>query len=186
VRSARGYDLQGLLEQCADLFIDWGGHGFAAGFTLDMNNWDALLERLKTAAKTIEFAPPKTDADTLYIDAELPVSYLNPDIFKVVDMFQPYGKESRELMFLSRGLKVIDLGFMGKLDARHVKLTLDAGKYKWAAVYWNAADKVNTDFTLNDIVDVVFKAERNWFKGADIPQLCIYDMQKHGVNDVES
>jgi single-stranded-DNA-specific exonuclease len=183
MRSARGYDLQGILEQCADLFIDWGGHGFAAGFSLERDKWDAFLERLQTAAKVIEFPPAKVDADTIYIDAELPLSYLNPDIFKIVDMFQPYGKDNRELMFLSRGLKVIDLNFMGKLDARHVKLTLDAGRYKWAAVYWNAAERVNTDFTLNDYVDAVFKVERNWFKGNSIPQLCVYDLQKVGVKN---
>jgi single-stranded-DNA-specific exonuclease len=184
MRSARGYDLQGILDQCADLFIDWGGHGYAAGFSLDKAKWDAFLERLRMAAKTIEFTASKMDADTITIDAELPLSYLNPDIFKITDIFQPYGKENKELTFLSRGLKIIDLGFIGKLEAKHVKLTLDAGKYKWPAVYWNAAEKVNTDFTLNDVVDAVFKIERNWFKGNDIPQLCIYDIQRQGLNDV--
>ncbi|MDR2343123.1 MAG: single-stranded-DNA-specific exonuclease RecJ [Spirochaetaceae bacterium] len=184
MRSARGYDLQGILDQCADLFVDWGGHGFAAGFTIETANWDAFLERLRIAAKTIEFAPAKTNADEIYIDAELPLSYMGPDIFKTIDTFQPYGKENKELVFLARGLKVIDLCFIGKLDARHVKLTLDAGRYKWAGVYWNSAEKVNTDFTLKDSVDAVFKIEHNWYKGADIPQLCIYDLQKHGVKDV--
>lgn len=178
LRSARGYDLQGILEQCADLFIDWGGHGYAAGFSMDRANWDAFLERLRTAAKTIEFSAPKSDAETIYIDAELPLSYLNPDIFKVIDTFQPYGKDNKELMFLSRGLKVIDIGFIGRLETRHVKLTLDAGRYKWAAVYWNAAEKVDKDFTLNDVVDAVFKIERNWFKGNEIPQICVHDLQR--------
>jgi single-stranded-DNA-specific exonuclease len=179
LRSARGYDLQGLLEQCADLFIDWGGHGYAAGFSMDKSNWDAFLERLRVAAKTIEFGAPDPDEDVIFVDAELPLSYLNPDIFKIVDIFQPYGKDNKEIMFLSRGLKVIDLSFMGKLEARHVKLTLDTGRYKWAAVYWNAAEKVNADFALHDYVDAVFKIERNWFKGNEIPQLCINDLQRH-------
>ncbi|MDR0382890.1 MAG: single-stranded-DNA-specific exonuclease RecJ [Spirochaetaceae bacterium] len=181
MRSSRGYDLQGILEQCADLFVDWGGHGFAAGFTLELSKWDAFEERLKMAAKTMEFPPAKADADTVNIDAELPLSYLNPDIFEIVDRFQPYGKENKELVFLSRGLKALDISFMGKLEARHVKLTLDAGKYKWAAVYWNAAEKVKADFTLKDKVDAVFRIERNWFKGAEIPQLCILDLQREGV-----
>ncbi|MDR2444449.1 MAG: single-stranded-DNA-specific exonuclease RecJ [Spirochaetaceae bacterium] len=184
MRSARGYDLQGILDQCADLFIDWGGHGFAAGFTIETSKWDAFTERLRMVAKTIEFAPAKADADVIYIDAELPLSYMNPDIFKIVDAFQPYGKESKELVFFARGLKVVDLIFIGKLDTRHVKLTLDAGKYKWSGVYWNSAEKVNIDFTLKDSVDAVFKVEHNWFKGIDTPQLCIYDLQKHGVKNV--
>ncbi|MDR2659390.1 MAG: single-stranded-DNA-specific exonuclease RecJ [Spirochaetaceae bacterium] len=183
LRSARGYDLQGLLDQCADLFIDWGGHGYAAGFSLEKVNWEAFLERLQMAAKTIEFSASKPDADAISIDAELPLSYLNPDIFKVIDIFQPYGKDNKELVFLSRGLKVIDIGFIGKLEARHVKLTLDVGRYKWAAVYWNAAEKVNQDFGLNDLVDAVFKIELNWFKGNEIPQLCIHDLRRQGTDE---
>ena len=166
------------------LFVDWGGHGFAAGFTIETAKWDAFMERLRMAAKTIEFPPAKADANTIYIDAELPLSYMNPDIFKVVDAFQPFGKENKELVFFARGLKIIDLVFIGKLETRHVKLTLDAGKYKWSGVYWNSAEKVNVDFTLNDSVDAVFKIEHNWFKGVDIPQLCIYDLQRHGVKNV--
>ncbi|MDR2795221.1 MAG: single-stranded-DNA-specific exonuclease RecJ [Spirochaetaceae bacterium] len=184
MRSSRGYDLQGILDQCADLFVDWGGHGFAAGFTIATEKWDTFLERLCLAAKAIEFPPAKVDANTIYIDAELPLSYMNLDIFTVIDAFQPYGKENKELVFLARGLKVIDINFIGKLDARHVKLMLDAGRYKWTGVYWNSAEKVNTDFTLNDSTDAVFKIEHNWYKGADIPQLCIYDLQRHGVKDV--
>jgi single-stranded-DNA-specific exonuclease len=69
---------------------------------------------------------------------------------------------------------------MGKLEAKHVKLLLDAGKHKWPAVYWNAAEKVNTDFTKDDVVDAVFHIERNWYKGVETPQLCVQDLQKAG------
>ncbi|MDR1362432.1 MAG: single-stranded-DNA-specific exonuclease RecJ [Spirochaetaceae bacterium] len=178
LRSARGYDLQGLLDQCADLFIDWGGHGYAAGFSINKSNWDAFLERLRLAAKTIEFSVAKPDTDTICVDAELPLSYLSPDIFKIIDIFRPYGKDNKELVFLSRGLKVSSIGFIGRLDARHVKLTLDTGRYKWAGIYWNAAEKVNTEFTLNDTVDAIFRIERNWFKGSETPQICIHDLQR--------
>jgi single-stranded-DNA-specific exonuclease len=180
MRSARGYDLQGILDQCGDLFTDWGGHGFAAGFTMSMTNWDAFLERLQLAAKTIEFPDEKSETDSILIDAELPLSYLTPDIFKTVDLFEPYGKDNRELVFLSRNLRVLSISFMGKLEAKHVKLLLDAGKHKWPAVYWNAAEKVNTDFTKGDAVDAVFHIERNWYKGVETPQLCIQDLQKAG------
>jgi single-stranded-DNA-specific exonuclease len=179
LRSTRGYDLQSLLEQCGDLFIDWGGHGFAAGFSLELEKWDAFIERLQLAAKTIEFTDDKNSSDAIFIDAELPPHYLNPEVFKVIDMFQPYGKDNKELVFLSRGLKVIDVIFMGKQEAKHVKLTIDSGKYKWAAVYWNAAEKVNTDFSMHDTVDAVFRIERNHFKGSQTPQLCVLDLQKH-------
>jgi single-stranded-DNA-specific exonuclease len=177
LRSTRGWDLRGLLEQNADLFLDWGGHDFAAGFSMQKSNWERFLERLKIAARSIELA---AEEETLAIDAELPHAYLTPDIFKLVDRFEPYGEENGLLTFVSRGLKVADLSFMGKADAKHVKLTLDTGKIKWPAVYWQAADKVKREFDLNDTVDLVYTFNRNWFNGAETPQIIVTDLRRSG------
>jgi single-stranded-DNA-specific exonuclease len=177
LRSARNYDLRGLLEQCADLFLDWGGHNYAAGFSMNRSNWEAFLERLKTAAYTIELGDDE-DEETVTVDAELPHSYLTPDIFKVVDRFEPYGEENGPLIFMARGLKVTDINFMGKIEAKHVKLTLDTGKHKWPAIYWQAAEKVSRDFDISDTVDLVFTLNRNWFNGTEIPQLIVTDLRK--------
>jgi single-stranded-DNA-specific exonuclease len=177
LRSTRGWDLRGLLERNADLFLDWGGHDFAAGFSMQKSNWERFLERLKIAARSIELAE---EEDTVTVDAELPHSYLTPDIFKLIDRFEPYGEENGVLTFISRGLKVTDLSFMGKSDAKHVKLTLDTGKNKWPAVYWQAAEKVKREFDLNDTVDLVFTFNRNWFNGTETPQIIVTDLRRSG------
>ncbi len=179
LRSIRGYDLRGLLEQCADLFIDWGGHNFAAGFSMNVSNWEAFLERLKVAAHTIELGNDD-DEETILVDAELPHSYMTPDIFKIIDRFEPYGEKNDPLTFMARGLKVKDINLMGKTGAVHVKLTLDAGKHKWPAIYWQAAEKVKKEFDLNDTVDLVFQLNRNWFNGTETPQIIITDLRRPG------
>jgi single-stranded-DNA-specific exonuclease len=176
-RSTRGWDLRGLLEQNADLFLDWGGHDFAAGFSMRKTNWECFLERLKIAARSIELT---TEEEIVVIDAELPLSYLTPDIFKLIDRFEPYGEENGLLTFISRGLKVTELSFMGKADAKHVKLTLDTGKNKWPAVYWQAADKVKREFDLNDTVDLIFTFNRNWFNGTETLQIIVTDLRRSG------
>ncbi|MDR1107638.1 MAG: single-stranded-DNA-specific exonuclease RecJ [Spirochaetaceae bacterium] len=180
-RSVRGYDLRPLLEQCADLFIDWGGHDFAAGFSIKPANWEKFRERLVLVARTIELGEEE-DEETLTIDAELPLSYLSPDIFTLIDKFEPYGEGNTPLVFMARGFKINDILLMGKPEAKHVKLTLDAGKYKWPGVYWQAADKVKKEFDLGDQVDLVFKISRNWFNNAEIPQLIILDLKRSAEN----
>jgi single-stranded-DNA-specific exonuclease len=177
LRSTRGYDLRGLLEQCADLFIDWGGHTYAAGFSMKRTNWDAFLERLKVAAATIELGA-QDDGESLTVDAELPQSYLTPDLLKLVDLFEPYGESNEPLLFMSKGLRVAELSLMGKTDVKHVKLTLDAGKHKWPAIYWQAAEKIKREFDLEDRVDLVFKVSRNWFNGNEIPQFIVTDLRR--------
>lgn len=178
LRSAGGYNVSSLLEQNADLFIDSGGHHYAAGFSMEKTKWADFTGRLKTAAYTMEFAGGAEE--TIPVDAELPQDYLNPDIFKVVDLFEPYGKENAPLTFMAKKIKIQEINLMGKNGIKHVKLILDAGKYKWPALYWQAAEKVNEEFSLGDTVDLVFELSRNWYQGAGTPQMIVKDLRRSG------
>ncbi|MDR1352836.1 MAG: single-stranded-DNA-specific exonuclease RecJ [Treponema sp.] len=185
LRSTRGYDLAAILDTCADLFIDKGGHNYAAGFSMDYDeteggksNWREFLSRLKTIASNIELKDGP-DGDTVSIDAELPLSYLKPDIiFKIIDRLEPYGEENKPLTFLSKNLPVEDISLMGT-GKNHVKLTLDAGECKWPAIYWQAPDWVR-DINRGDRLDLAFQVNRNYFKGNEIPQMIIAGLNHTG------
>ncbi|MDR1325210.1 MAG: single-stranded-DNA-specific exonuclease RecJ [Treponema sp.] len=177
-RSPRGVDLHPLLEQCADLFIDWGGHDYAAGFSLEKATWPLFLERLNTAVHALAFTPGEGEKETLAIDAELPHSYLTPDLLKLIDRFEPYGEANDTLCFMAKSLRIVDITLVGKVEAKHVKFTLDAGKHKWTALYWNAVDKVRNEFDVGDRVDLVFTITRNWFNGIETPQIIVSDLHR--------
>jgi len=179
VRSARGYNIGSLLEQCGDLFIDSGGHEFAGGFSLRKEQWDAFTERLKTVAYAIEFDEVQ-EGQTISIDAELPLDYLTPDLLNVADCFAPYENDNNKpLAFLAKNLIVEDLNFIGKPESKHLKLTIAGGKHKWPALYWDAAVRVmNKEFGKGDRVDAVFNISRDWYKGIDTPQMMIIDLKK--------
>ncbi|MCL2270119.1 MAG: single-stranded-DNA-specific exonuclease RecJ [Treponema sp.] len=184
VRSARGYNIGSLLEQCGDLFIDSGGHEFAGGFSLKKENWDAFRERLKAAAYTIEFA--ESGEGQIHIDAELPPDFLTPDLLNLVDRFAPYGKENEPLTFLAKNLVVEDISFIGKAESKHLRMTLAGGKHKWPALYWDAAVRVmNKEFGTGDRVDAVFSISRDWYKGIATPQMMITDLRRSQIGDRE-
>jgi single-stranded-DNA-specific exonuclease len=183
VRSARGYNIGALLEQCGDLFVDSGGHEFAGGFSLKKEHWDAFTERLKTVAYSAEF-DGTPEGQSISIDAELPLDYLSPDILKLVDRFVPYGKDNESLTFLAKNLTVEDINFIGKNESKHLKMTLTGGKYKWPALYWDAAARVlNKEFGKDDKVDAVFNISRDWYKGIATPQMLIVDLKKSGKSE---
>jgi single-stranded-DNA-specific exonuclease len=178
IRSTRGYNVQILFEQCGNLFIDCGGHQAAGGFSMVMGNWDAFIDKLKKVVDAIEF-DEQPDEEIIQIDAELPHDYLSPDILKLVDRFEPYGNENDPLVFMTKKITVKDINFIGKPEAKHVKMMLDAGKYKWAALYWASADRVtNKEFGINDKVDIVFNLTRDYFKGNETPQMMILDLKR--------
>jgi len=178
IRSARSYHIGGLLEHCADLFIDSGGHEFAGGFSLKRENWDDFTERLKAFASSMEFGDDG-DGQRIFIDAELPLEYLGPEILNLVDRFAPYGKDNEPLTFLAKNLVVEELQFIGKNESKHLKMVLAGGKHKWPALYWDAASRVvNKEFGKNDHVDVVFTISRDWYKGIATAQMILCDLRK--------
>ncbi|MCL2440606.1 MAG: single-stranded-DNA-specific exonuclease RecJ [Treponema sp.] len=178
IRSARGFNIHILFEQCSDLFIDAGGHQAAGGFSMPFENWDKFTEKLKKAAAAIEFAK-EPEEESIQIDAELPHNYLSPDILKMIERFEPYGSENNPLVFLTKNIIIKDISIIGKSDVKHVKMTLDAGKYKWPALYWQNAERViNKEFGVNDKADIVFNMTRDYYKGNETPQIIILDLKK--------
>jgi len=77
-----------------------------------------------------------------------------------------------------RGLKIVQLDLVGKSEQTHAKLLLDSGSYKWPAIYWKAGDKVGSEFSLNDTVDVVFRLGRNYFQNTETSQLTVLDLKR--------
>jgi single-stranded-DNA-specific exonuclease len=178
VRSARGYNIGGLLEQFGDLFIDSGGHEFAGGFSLEKEHWNDFTERLKTIAYAIEF-DEEQEGEIIPIDAEIPLDYLNPDLLKLTDLFAPYGKDNEPLNFLAKNLVIEDLNFIGKVESKHLRMTLAGGKHKWPALYWDAAVRVlNKEFGKGDRVDAVFNISRDWYRGVPTSQMVIIDLRR--------
>jgi single-stranded-DNA-specific exonuclease len=180
MRSARGLHLSALLEPCADLFIDHGGHAFAAGFSFKKENLDEFLARMRRLSESIEF-PDSGEGEEILVDAELPHEYLTPTLLELADRFEPYGEGNDQLTFMAKKMKIMTVDIMGKTAKQHLKITFDCGKYKWPAIFWQAAERLNRDFSVGDTVDAVFQVNRNTFNGAEIPQMILQDVQKTGA-----
>lgn len=175
MRSALGYDVTSLLDQCASFFINHGGHDFAAGFSLYRENLENFLKKLEQLSALIELP---CETETLDIDAELLPKYLTPDILKTIDLFEPFGEANPPLLFMTRKLSIVSADIIGKTDPQHLKLTFACGGTKWPAMFWKESARLKRDFDAGDTVDVVFQISRNTFNGIENLQMIISDIQK--------
>lgn len=176
MRSVKGFHLKGFLYHFDDIFIDYGGHDYAAGFSLKHERFEEFQQRF--GAAVAELKPQEQEEEVLDIDAELPAHYLNPDLHKLVEQFEPYGEENPPIIFLTRQLKIANVDLVGKGEQLHAKLLLDSGGYKWPAIFWRAGERVDRDFSLGDTVDVVFRLGRNYFQNTETSQLTILDIKR--------
>ncbi|MCI1209563.1 MAG: single-stranded-DNA-specific exonuclease RecJ [Treponema sp.] len=176
MRSCRDYDITVFLDQFGDLFLNHGGHNFAAGFSFKKERLPEFLDRIEQLAPTIELG----DEGNLSwnIDAEIPHNYLTPDLLKLVDRFEPFGEANPPLLFMSKSLKVTDAQILGKTERQHLKLTLDCGKNKWPAMFWGEGERFHRDFDTGDSLDILYQVTRNTFNGMETPQLIITDIKK--------
>jgi single-stranded-DNA-specific exonuclease len=175
IRSARGFNIGSFLETSAELFIDYGGHDAAAGFSLKASDWPEFQRRSAAYAEGLEL---EAEEEKLDIDAELPHSYMRPELAELAARFEPYGEANPQLVFLAKDVPIAGAEIVGKRDANHLKLLLDFGGTKWPALYWSAAEKLERDFSVHDHIDVVFKVTINRYGGMEQPQLEIFDAKR--------
>lgn len=176
MRSCRDYDVTQFLNKMDDLFINHGGHNFAAGFSFKRERLAEFEERIKTLSSEIKLGDTKdTGGD---IDAEIPAQYLTPALLDISDRFEPYGEENPQLLFMAKNIRVASGQRMGKGEKMHLKITVDCGKYKWPCIFWNEGERLGRDFNVGDRVDFIFRVERNVFNRIETPQINLVDIKK--------
>lgn len=176
MRSCRDYDVTQFLNKMDDLFINHGGHNFAAGFSFKRERLAEFEERIKTLSSEIKLGDTKdTGGD---IDAEIPAQYLTPALLDISDRFEPYGEENPQLLFMAKNIRVASGQRMGKGEKMHLKITADCGKYKWPCIFWNEGERLGRDFNVGDRVDFIFRVERNVFNRIETPQINLVDIKK--------
>jgi single-stranded-DNA-specific exonuclease len=119
-RSVVGFDLYEALADCGDLLIQFGGHKYAAGLTMQAENIDAFSKRFEeVVSATIK---PEQLIQQIPIDAELRLSQIEPKFFRILNQFAPFGPENMSPVFLSKNVYVS--GIAGLVGSNHVKMTV--------------------------------------------------------------
>jgi single-stranded-DNA-specific exonuclease len=174
-RSVSGIHVKKVLDRMADLFIDYGGHDFAAGFSLESDKYDVFFDRIRSIIPSIEEIDEESKVE---VDAELPDRYMTPKLRDLIELFEPYGEGNPQLVFVVRNALIAELKFIGKKEQNHVKMLVETGRSKWPAVFWNAAERVGRDFSLNDRVDIAFRLGVNSYRNQESLQMNVLDISK--------
>jgi single-stranded-DNA-specific exonuclease len=130
-RSIPEFHITEALRSCKELFVRYGGHRAAAGFTVLNEHLPELKERLLAFAERelagLELAPE------IDIDAEIALSSLRGEEIRWLSRLAPYGIGNREPVFLSRNVIVAGLKPVGA-GGRHLRLKLRDGAVSWPAI----------------------------------------------------
>jgi single-stranded-DNA-specific exonuclease len=122
-RSIPAFHLLEAIESCRDLFSRYGGHAHACGFAMPAVNVGELRARLDAFARTrltaADFDP------VLALDGELWLGEISPDLYRALQLLEPYGVGNPEPVFAARSVQLTAPPRI--LKDKHVKLKLRAG-----------------------------------------------------------
>ena len=121
-RSVTGFDVYKAMESCRDLLDNFGGHTYAAGFSLKVENIEAFAKRFEEFV-TDNILPEQT-APVIEIDAELEFQQINRKFFTDMKKFAPHGPDNTKPIFCT--CNVCDYGTSKVVGRRqeHIKLEL--------------------------------------------------------------
>ncbi|MCD6450583.1 MAG: single-stranded-DNA-specific exonuclease RecJ, partial [Thermotogaceae bacterium] len=173
-RSYNGINILNIFRKFEDLFLEFGGHSMAVGFTIEKDKF----EYLKKMVKNVELTQEK---EKIFIDAEIELEDINPELFEVIDLFEPFGLGNPPLMFLTRNLDVHKVSFFEGGNSAY--LLLRKGKRKLGAL-WHGMDDDSRVILKQGVVrmDVVGEIEPDFIS----PKIKVVDVAfKTGIDEFD-
>lgn len=121
-RSVSGFDVYKAVQSCSDILENFGGHTYAAGLTLKVENVDTFSRRFEEYV-TEHILDEQTQA-SIDIDAQLDFKDVNFKFYQELKRFAPFGPGNPRPIFCTK--RVYDYG-TSKVVGRgqeHIKLEL--------------------------------------------------------------
>lgn len=118
-RSIPGFDLYEGLVACKDLLSGFGGHKYAAGFTIMEENIPKFRERL--SAIVLERIGPQGFIRTITVDSAVAIDELTLGLMEKIDKMAPFGQGNPEPRLGARELSVVSSRVVG---GNHLKMSL--------------------------------------------------------------
>jgi single-stranded-DNA-specific exonuclease len=171
-RSVAGFDIYQALKRCEDKLLQFGGHKYAAGLSVDVDRLDEFKEAFHLVAKELLSAELLTPM--LRIDAEIDLSELTPKFVRVLSQFAPFGPQNMRPMFVARNVELY--GQPRIVGKNHLRFRVRKASRVLDAIGFNLGGSLEK-LQGRKSIDIVFSIDEGEFAGEIIPQLKIRDVK---------
>jgi len=180
-RSVRDFDLYEAIGQCSDLLESYGGHMYAAGLTMKIENIPEFRKRFEEIVT--RQITDKQQIQTIEVDAKISLSDITPRFFRILKQFAPYGPHNMTPVFVTED--VFDAGtsrLVGK-NKEHLKLDLvepDVNSGIFPGIAFNQSDAYDL-INSGSPFDIYYSITENEYRGKTNLQLFIRDIKKRDI-----
>ncbi|MBI4155978.1 MAG: single-stranded-DNA-specific exonuclease RecJ [Candidatus Zambryskibacteria bacterium] len=173
-------DVVKLMAKAKDVFIEYGGHTGAGGFSVANENIHLLEERLNEAFS--ELSQEKKIISETLIDKKLSLDDVNWDTYGHIEKFAPFGLANPKPLFIFENIEVSEVKQFGK-DKNHLELKFSAqgepalgGKKVSAICFFFDPKKFPVSLEPGNPVNLVATLEKSTFRNFPELRLRIVDI----------
>ena len=178
-RSVGGFDIYAAIDSCSDLLTNFGGHKFAAGLSLHINDLPEFQERFE--AYVAAHLREDQLQPTLQIEAELQLGDITKSFYNVLRHLEPFGPGNPRPLFVSRHLiNHRDTRAVGK-EREHLRLDVTDRVNAITGIAFGRADMA--EYIQNgNAVDICYELNENTFNHYTTIQMMVQDIQPCSAN----
>lgn len=178
-RSVDGFNIFEALQSCKELFISYGGHEQAAGFSIKKENIEMMKAKVIDYGKSVDIK--KQLIKKVYYDAQINEADITWETLDELALFEPCGMGNPGIQFMMNNLTAISMGTMGR-ENNHLRLSLKNGLkavgFGLGDFYSTQIDVLGGDY--NGVM-LVCRLDMNEFRGNTTLQLQIKDIKLNPV-----
>lgn len=172
-RSVPGFDVYEAIEECSDLLEQFGGHTFAAGLTLPVDNIDAFRVRFNQIVS--DKILPNQLIPMVNIDTTIDLKQITAKFYNILRQMGPFGPGNMTPIFDSRN--VILHGNPTIMKERHIKFEVkQEGSSVFTAIGFGMASTLE-ELTKKQPFSICYNLEENNFRGNKSLQLFLKDIK---------
>ncbi|MEB2776506.1 single-stranded-DNA-specific exonuclease RecJ [Algoriphagus sp. D3-2-R+10] len=180
-RSVVDFNIYEAIEECADLLDQFGGHMYAAGLTLPVENVTAFQEKFEAVVKSrIEEVHRKP---VIEVDDELLLDQINYKFYNILKQMAPFGPGNTEPIFRIANVYAEDVTVLKDKHLRF-KIVQDGQVTTPVCLGFGMADRAkDPDLTTVNMLrgkmrfDIVAEMRENVFRDKSSLQLYVKDIK---------
>lgn len=172
-RSVGGFDIYAAIDSCHDLLTNFGGHKYAAGLSMHIDDLPEFKQRFE--AYVAAHIQPNQLQPTLDIEAELQLGDITKSFYNVLRHLEPFGPGNPRPLFVSRRLiNHRDTRAVGK-EREHLRLDVTDRMNAITGIAFGRADMA--EYIQNgNAVDICYELNENTFNHYTSIQMMVQDI----------
>jgi single-stranded-DNA-specific exonuclease len=183
-RSGGNVSVFELMSLAKDIFMEYGGHSGAGGFSVSEENIHSLEEKLNEAF--LKLKTENSDAEIL-VDKKISVADVNRQTFEVLEKFAPFGFENPKPLFWLENVLVSSVKQFGK-EKNHLEIKVrdnsaigsesqnQRNSEITAIAFFSALEKFSVPIQVGSKINLIATMEKSTFRNFVELRLRIVDI----------